>query len=221
MLSNKELPMAQIIKNKIEEKIINNELPAGTKLEEVELSKQFNVSRTPIREALRNLEATQLVTIIPKKGAFVSEISVQKLIEIFEVIAELESLCAKLASRRISEENTKLLLSALDGCQKAFDNNDIDDYFNQNLNFHKVIYDSSHNDFLITQMCQLKTRLLPFRKVQLKVKNRVSSSLAEHKQIAEAIIAGDEHKAQEVMRDHVLVQGELFTDMIALSFLKA
>jgi DNA-binding GntR family transcriptional regulator len=211
--------MAQIIKNKIEEMIINNELVAGTRLEEVELSKQFNVSRTPIREALHHLEASQLVTIIPKKGAFVSEISVQKLIEIFEVVAELESLCAKLASRRISEENSKLLLKALEACQKAYDDNCIDKYFIENLNFHKIIYESSHNDFLIVQMNQLKTRLLPFRKIQLRVKNRMELSLNEHKLITDAILKGEENLAQELMRDHVLVQGELFTDMIALSFI--
>lgn len=216
---NTELPMAQIIKDKLENMIINNELVAGSKLEEVELAKLFNVSRTPIREALRNLEASQLVTIIPKKGAYVSEISVQKLIEIFEVVAELESLCAKLASRRISEKNTEFLITALAACQEAYDENDIDKYFIENLNFHKIIYDSSHNDFLIIQMQQLKMRLLPFRKVQLRVKNRMKLSLNEHRLITDAIINGDENLAQELMRNHVLVQGELFTDMIALSFL--
>lgn len=219
MYLNKELPMAQIIKNKIEDKIINNELKPGTKLEEVELAKQFNVSRTPIREALRNLETSQLVTIIPKKGAFVSEISLKKLIEIFEVVAELESLCAKLASRRIAKEDTELLLLALNECEKAAEKNDVESYFQKNLKFHQIIYESSHNDFLVAQMYQLKARLLPFRKVQLKVRNRISSSLQEHKSIAEAIIAGDENLAQNLMRDHVLIQGELFTDTIALSFL--
>jgi DNA-binding GntR family transcriptional regulator len=216
---NTELPMSQIIKDKLENMIINNELVAGSKLEEVELAKLFNVSRTPIREALRNLEASQLVTIIPKRGAYVSEISVQKLIEIFEVVAELESLCAKLASRRISQKNTESLITALAACQKAYEENNIDKYFIENLNFHKIIYDSSHNDFLITQMQQLKTKLLPFRKVQLRVKNRMELSLNEHKQITDAIINGEENLAQELMRSHVLVQGELFTDMIALSFL--
>ncbi|MGB7401353.1 GntR family transcriptional regulator [Arcobacter sp. KX21116] len=218
MQQKNELPMAQIIKNKIEEMIINNELVAGTKLEELDLANQFNVSRTPIREALRNLEASQLVTIIPKKGAYVSEISVQKLIEIFEVVAELESLCAKLASRRISEKNSKLLLSALEKCQKAYDDKNIDKYFIENLNFHKIIYESSHNDFLITQMNQLKTRLLPFRKVQLRVRNRMELSMNEHKLITDAILNGEETLAQELMRNHVLIQGELFTDMVALSF---
>jgi DNA-binding GntR family transcriptional regulator len=216
---NTELPMSQIVKDKLENMIINNELVAGSKLEEVELAKLFNVSRTPIREALRNLEASQLVTIIPKRGAYVSEISVQKLIEIFEVVAELESLCAKLASRRISQKNTESLITALAACQKAYEENNIDKYFIENLNFHKIIYDSSHNDFLITQMQQLKTKLLPFRKVQLRVKNRMELSLNEHKQITDAIINGEENLAQELMRSHVLVQGELFTDMIALSFL--
>lgn len=219
MYKDKELPMAQIIKNKIEEKIINNDLKAGTKLEEVDLAKQFNVSRTPIREALRQLEASQLVTIIPKKGAYVSEISIQKLIEIFVVVAELESLCAKLASRRISPEQSKDLEKAFESCQIAHDNNDIDQYFTENLSFHKIIYESSNNQFLITQMNQLKSRLLPFRKVQLKVKNRMSLSLNEHKKITKAILEGKGEEAQEIMRSHVLIQGELFTDMIALSFI--
>jgi DNA-binding GntR family transcriptional regulator len=219
LYKDKDLPMAQIIKEKIENKIINNELSAGTKLEEVELAKQFNVSRTPIREALRNLEATQLVTIIPKKGAFVSEISVQRLMEIFIVVAELESLCARLAARRISEKESNLLLKALKSCEKAYLNDNIDEYFHENLDFHKIIYEASNNDFLITQMAQLKTRLLPFRKIQLKVKNRMKLSLDEHTQITNAILEGNEKEAQEIMRKHVLVQGELFTDMIALSFI--
>lgn len=217
--TDKNLPMSQVIKDKIEEKIINNELSSGTKLDEADLAKQFNVSRTPIREALRNLEASQLVTIIPKKGAYVSEISIQKLIEIFEVMAELESLCAKLASRRISEKNIKQLLKALKACEDAHDKGNINEYFHKNLNFHKIIYDSSHNDFLISEMSKLKSRLLPFRKIQLKVKNRMSLSLKEHREITNAIIEGREKDAQELMRNHVLIQGELFTDMIAISFL--
>lgn len=218
MSSHSELPVSQIIKDKIEYKIINNEFPSGTKLDESELAKLFNVSRTPIREALRNLEASQLVTIIPKKGAYVSEISIQKLIEIFEVMAELESLCAKLASRRISDKNLKELQKALAMCEKAYNENDIDKYFLENLKFHKIIYESSHNDFLISQMANLRSRLLPFRKIQLKVKNRMTLSLNEHREITKAILDGREKDAQELMRNHVLIQGELFTDMIALSF---
>lgn len=218
MSSNKTLPISQIIKNKIENKIINNEFSSGEKLDEAELAKLFNVSRTPIREALRNLESSQLVTIIPKKGAYVSEISVQKLIEIFEVIAELESLCAKLASRRISDENIVKLQKALELCEKAYSENNIDKYFIENLHFHKVIYKSSHNDFLISQMANLASRLLPFRRIQLKVKNRMTSSLEEHRKITKAILEGKEKEAQELMRSHVLIQGKLFTDMIALSF---
>lgn len=217
--SNTKLPMAQIIKEKIENMIINNELVAGTKLEEVDLAKQFNVSRTPIREALRNLEASQLVTIIPKKGAFVSEVSVQKLIEIFTVVAELESLCAKLAARRISKEESKLLKQACKACEKAYLNNNVDEYFKENLKFHQLIYEASNNDFLITEMGHLKTRLLPFRKIQLKVKNRMKLSLDEHIQVAAAILEGRENDAQEIMRKHVLIQGELFADMIALAFI--
>ncbi|PHR68999.1 MAG: GntR family transcriptional regulator [Arcobacter sp.] len=216
--NNTNLPIAQYIRNQLEDQIINNMIEAGTKLDESKLAAQFEVSRTPIREALRQLESSQLITIIPKKGAFVSEISIQKIIETFEVMAELESLCAKLAARRISDEEILELKEALKQCEIAYKNDDLDQYFLENGKFHAIIYQASNNSFLREQTKQLKYRLLPYRKTQLKVKNRMKSSFNEHKMITEAIIRGNDVEVQDIMRNHVLVQGKLFTDMIALIF---
>ncbi len=88
----------------IEDEIVTRQLPPGTRLDEVELAQRFAVSRTPIREALIQLASAGLVELRPRRGAIVAQISPQRLMEMFDVMAELEALCGRLAARRITPE---------------------------------------------------------------------------------------------------------------------
>ncbi|HJV66760.1 MAG TPA: GntR family transcriptional regulator [Geomonas sp.] len=199
----------------IEERIATGVYPPGMRLDETELASEFEVSRTPIREALLQLAFSGLVDTRPRRGAVVAEITTQRLLEMYEVAAELEGMCGRLAARRISSEQLSELLLAHQACNVARDIGDPDDYFRRNEDFHKVIYAASHNGFLIEQATILYRRLSVYRRLQLRVRDRLRNSFSEHAAIVEAIQAADGERAAELLRKHIAVQGERFGDLLA------
>jgi DNA-binding GntR family transcriptional regulator len=203
------------LRETIEERIATGVYPPGMRLDETDLGKEFGVSRTPIREALIQLASGGLIDMRPRRGAIVTEIGPQRLLEMFEVMAELEAMCARLAARRITEGEQQTLLEAHHACEEARDRNDPDDYYRRNERFHFAIFAASHNMFLLEQTAALHRRLRPYRRLQLRVRDRLRTSYAEHASIVEAIIAGNGELAAERLRPHVIVQGERFADLMA------
>ncbi len=199
----------------IENEIVTRQLPPGTRLDEVDLARRFTVSRTPIREALIQLASAGLVELRPRRGAIVAQFSPQRLMEMFDVMAELEALCGRLAARRITPEERQQLLEAHQACEAARDGQDTDRYFYLNERFHHALYGASHNAFLEEQARTLHRRLRPYRRLQLRVHNRVVSSYSEHQGIVDAILSGSEDLAAQRIRDHIRIQGERFSDLIA------
>ncbi len=205
----------QKLKDALEEDIINGRLLPGDRLDHGALAKQYGVSRTPIREAVQQLVVSGLVDVRPKKGTFVAKVSLDQLIEMFEVMAELEGMCGRLAARRIQTRELEDLRSALLHCENPEVMADPDDYYYENEDFHNCIYKASHNEFLATEARQLKQRLKPYRRMQLHVRNRVSNSISEHREIFEAIESGNEQEAEQHLKDHVLIQGTRFSDLVS------
>lgn len=199
----------------IEERIATGVYPPGMRLDETELASSFGVSRTPIREALIQLSSAGLVVIRPRRGALVAEIGPQQLCEMFEVMAELEAMCGRLAARRITPSEQFALAAAHKACEQARDANDPDNYYRLNEQFHYLIYAASHNSFLAEQTISLNRRLKPYRRLQLRVRDRMSTSFTEHAGIVEAILADDGALAAERLRTHVVVQGQRFADLIS------
>jgi DNA-binding GntR family transcriptional regulator len=199
----------------IEERIVTGEYPPGTRLDEQELANAFGVSRTPVREALIQLSSVGLIEIRPRRGATVPEIGPERICEMFEVMAELEAMCGRLAARRITAEELARLEDAHRACQAARDADDPDTYYKLNEVLHQRIYDASHNAFLADQATALHRRLRPYRRLQLRVRNRMASSFVEHQTIVNAITGGDGDMAANLLRAHVSVQGEKFADLIA------
>ncbi|WP_289032935.1 GntR family transcriptional regulator [uncultured Roseibium sp.] len=206
---------AQALREMLENDIATGRYPAGSRLDEVTLANRFEVSRTPIREALIELSVAGLVEIRPRRGSFVRDIGIARLIEMFEVMADLEASCGRLAARRITSVELARLKAAHEACTEAQRGGDPDAYFRANQTFHETIYAASHNGFLAEQALHLQNRLKVYRRLQLRVPNRVANSLAEHDQIVGAIAAGDAAAAAEAMRQHVLIQGERFNDFVA------
>ena len=206
---------AQPLRESLENDIVLGLLPPGSHLDEVGLATRFDVSRTPIREALIELSAAGLVEIRPRRGAFVAKIGVPRLIEMFEVMAELEGMCGRLAARRLTPDSEALLLRAHDDCVAAAASANTDDYYRDNQRFHDTIYAACGNGFLAEQARLLRNRLAVYRRLQLRVRNRVPTSLAEHQGVVDAIRAGDGDRAEELLRAHILIQGERFNDFIA------
>jgi DNA-binding GntR family transcriptional regulator len=203
------------LRDEIEELIAFGKFPPGKHLDETELAELFGVSRTPVREALNQLANAGLIEIRPRRGAVVAEVGPQRLVEMFEVMAELEGMCGRLAARRLSAAEQKDLLAAQAACKEAKELGDPDLYYLRNDEFHGVIYAGSHNEFLIEQAWALRRRLRPYRRLQLRVRDRMPNSLGEHEAIIAALLAGEGERACELLREHVMVQGKRFADLIA------
>jgi DNA-binding GntR family transcriptional regulator len=105
------------------------------------------------------------------------------------------------------------LLAVHQACQEAV--TDPDEYYVRNEAFHQAIYAGSHNQFLIEQARSLYRRLRPYRRLQLRVRDRVSNSYAEHDAVVQAIVKGDGERAAQLMREHVMIQGQRFADLMA------
>jgi len=206
---------AQRLRDSLEDDIINGRRAPGERLDPEALGQEFNVSRTPVREAFQQLVASGLVTVSPKKGTFVAKVGIDQLIEMFEVMAELEGMCGRLAARRISEPELAALKAAHKRCEAAALAGDTDEYYYENEAFHDCIYTASHNTFLASEARQLKQRLKPYRRLQLQVRQRMHNALHEHQTIVDAIEQGDAAQAQQALCDHVLIQGERCSDFVA------
>ncbi len=203
------------IREQLEQDIITGVFKPGDKLDEVSLAKRFSSSRTPVRETLQRLASSGLVEYRPRRGVFVKQISLNELVEMFDVMAELEGMCARLAARRITPKQMERLSKAMKACEKTAKLPDADNYYAANNEFHMVIYEASQNNFLIGQTKSLHTRLSPYRRLQLRVRYRIRYSMLEHKQVFQAIEEGDYKKAEKVLKRHVAIQGEKFSDLVA------
>ena len=203
------------LREEIEELIATGQLQPGHHLDETELAERFGVSRTPIREALIQLASMGIIEMRPRRGAQVATISPQQLVEMFEVMAEFEAMCGRMAARRMSKQEQADLQTAHEACKEARDAEDPDEYFYKNEVFHYLIYRGSHNDFLEKQAMNLHRRLRPYRRLQLRVRDRVANSYNEHDQVVQAILQGDAELTANLLRGHIMIQGQRFADLIA------
>lgn len=216
-MQNRSTPIRQSdrLRELIEERIATGQYLPGMRLDEMALATEFNTSRTPIREALMQLSIPGLIVMRPRRGAIVAEISPQLLYEMFEVMAEIEAMCGRLAARRMTDADRQSLMDIHKSCEDACDSADPDEYYRRNERFHLALYAASHNAFLIEEATSLQRRLSAYRRLQLRVRDRVNSSFSEHTSILEAILAGDGELATDVIRKHIVIQGERFADLMA------
>lgn len=206
---------ADSIASELEELIFDGTYSNGDRLDEVRLAESFGVSRTPLREALQQLARSGLIELIPRRGAFVRQPGPVELVEMFEVMAELEAVCGRLAAKRISDQSLTDLQVANEKCETAARQQDWEAYYVENERFHKIIYQQSGNGFLTTEAKKLHRRLKPYRRQQLRLRGRMLQSLSEHKAIVDALVKGDPEAAAKALRSHVAVQGEKFHMLIA------
>jgi DNA-binding GntR family transcriptional regulator len=204
------------LREQIEEEIATRRLLPGERLDEQVLAARFKVSRTPVREALLQLAAAGLLQLRPRRGAIVREVTSHSLIEMFELMGELEALCARLAARRMAASERDALLVAHARCREAHAVGDPDRYYYLNEEFHHLIYRGSHNAFLIEQTEGVHRRLKAYRRLQLRAPHRMSSSFREHQAVVDAILAGDSEQAASVMRGHIVIQGARFDDLMGV-----
>lgn len=215
IMAGMEPRRAEQIAKALEEMIFDGALADGDRLDEMRLAERFGVSRTPLREALQRLALSGLVELIPRRGAFVRQPGPIELMEMFEVMAELEAVCGRLAARRISDEALEALGEANARCRAALEARKVDEYYTENETFHRIIYHESGNSFLEQEALRLHRRLKPFRRQQLRFRGRMDRSMEEHEEIVRALISGDAPEAADALRRHVAVQGERFHNLMA------
>ncbi|GAK72885.1 putative GntR family transcriptional regulator [Agrobacterium rubi TR3 = NBRC 13261] len=191
----------------LSDEISTGVIKPGSVLDEGTLSSRFSASRTPVREALRQLEASGLVEIRPRKGAFVLPLTLPRLMQMFEVTAEMEAMCVGLATHRITGVERAELFHIHEKASAAATDENFDHYDELNLAFHELLYRGAHNDFLFEELMRLRARLLPFRRTQLRYPERLRSSNREHEAIIRAIMQGDATQASLMMREHMLNAG--------------
>ncbi len=206
---------ADKIREALEEAIIEGEFKNGDRLDEVQLAARFGVSRTPLREALQQLAGSGLVELIPRRGAYVRHPGIVELVEMFEVMAELEALCGRLAARRLTNEGVAGIAAAARACEEALERQDPNAYYHENEQFHLRIYDAAGNSFLAAEARRLHRRLRPYRRMQLRSKGRMNQSMQEHAAILAALENADPEAASQALRVHVSVQGEKFHDLLS------
>jgi DNA-binding GntR family transcriptional regulator len=203
------------VRRQIADQIISGVLRPGDELDEKKLAEAFNVSRTPVREALRQLSAASLVEWRPHQSAVVAKITPSKMVEMFEVMAELEGFCGRLAARRMTPGEHAALVSLHKKFAPYIEAKDREGYHELNKWFHEAIYTGSHNDYLKEQAIALYSRLAPYRAYHLKRPDALRRASEEHEAIVEAIIAGDGDAAHARLVDHVSLSNELFSDLVA------
>lgn len=209
------IPNTLRIRNALENAIVEGVFRPGERLDPEALEREFQVSRTPVREALHQLEASGLVRVVPKRGTFVTEWTPGELAERFEVMAEIEATCGRLAARRITEAELAAFEQVHHECRALAEAGEVEAYYARNSEFHHCIYRATHNAFLEHEASRLHAMLQPYRRMQLKVRNRMARSFAEHDAIVAMIRRGDGEGAGRALHDHVVVQGDRFHDLIA------
>lgn len=183
--------------------IIKGDLPPGRKLEEKILADQFGVSRTPIREALRELGARGLVDFIPRRGGVVAEIGLERLADMLEAECEVEGLCARLSARRMSALEKEHLQELHRQSRTLVEASDEMPYLAVNDEFHDLICEGAHNATLGAFARNLRDRLSPFRQAQAGTwTERMARSHGEHDAVVRAILAGADENAYQAMRTH-------------------
>lgn len=194
--------LSQSISKALSEDIVGGRLPPGYKLDEQMLAERFNVSRTPVRDALHDLATTRLVEYRPRKGFSVAHIDTTSLDDMFEASTEIECMCARLCALRASSTNRARLEQIFHEGEAAAAAGDAKLYAELDQKFHAAIYAGTHNDTIAGIAAALRQRLAPFRQRVFFSAERIGTSAAEHKTIIEAILAQDKVAAETAMRKH-------------------
>lgn len=214
-MASARINLGDQIRQTLEEEIHSGQLNAGARIDEQALMDRFGVSRTPAREAIKQLSSAGLVTPLPRQGAVVASLSVPEYIAMLEILMQLEGLAARLAARRMPAAQRKLLQQAHADCEQAAARDDAEAYGQANRVFHEIIYDGSLNEVLARQLRSMRLRMRHSRRALFDRPNRIRHSLVEHAAILQTIVSGDEEAAFQAMTAHISSGGNVYADAIA------
>ena len=188
----------------IREDILKGKFKDNEELREATLGKELGVSRTPVREALRQLELEGLVHIIPNKGAYVTGITEKDVHDIYMTRSMLEGLCARWAAEHISEEQIQEMEEVLLLTEYHLDRGNAEQLAELDGKFHEVLYDASQSRILRHILSDFHKYVQVARKRSVKKEDRAKKSLEEHREILNALRTGDADRAEELAHIHIL-----------------
>ncbi|QEL21628.1 GntR family transcriptional regulator [Bosea sp. F3-2] len=197
------LTRTENLRLQLADEIVSGLLAPGQALDEQELAKRFGVSRTPVREAIRQLSASGLVQVRPHRGAFVALPTRDQLHDMFEAMAELEALCAGFSARNMTTAERHMLDAIHQDLRGLVHEGDPLRYHERNEAFHGAIYVGAHNGYLAEMTVMTRNRVAPFRRAQFRTTGRLAESWREHDLVVQAILRGDRQAAAEAMRAHL------------------
>lgn len=197
------LPLRDVVFNTLRRAILTGELKPGERLMEIHLANRLGVSRTPIREAIRKLELEGLVTMIPRRGAEVAQITEKSLQDVLEVRRALDALCAELACDRITAEGKASLRKACDSFEEATRTGDVVTIAEADVALHDIIVQATGNQRLIQLINNLSEQMYRYRFEYIKDESGHENLVSEHRMIYESIMNGDKEKAAAAARLHI------------------
>jgi|MudIll2142460700_1097286.scaffolds.fasta_scaffold14467_3 DNA-binding GntR family transcriptional regulator len=198
--------VVDVVTADLRHQIIRGVLTSGQRIKEVEIAREFNTSRPPVRESFKILESEGLITIRPRRGAFVSEITQKDIWEIYTVYAALTDLAIELAIEKVSTED----IGKLENCIKKMEEGvyqepeDVDKYHKYHRIFHENILQIAENNRLMKICISLNNQTLKFSKIIFSNREYRMASFQKHKEILETIRGKNKDQAKRVSYDHVM-----------------
>ena len=205
-------PLRDVVFENLRTAILEGNLKAGQRLMEVQLAEQLGVSRTPIREAIRKLELEGLVVMLPRKGAYVANMSFKDLIDVLEIRSSLEGLAASLAAERLREEDISDLERVAKEFEKSVREADIDNVLKKDVEFHEKIFLMANNKKLYQLITSLWEQVHRFRVTYVSNSDASLSLVDEHNRILEAIKSGDCELAKKYATEHIEIAEQFFME---------
>jgi DNA-binding GntR family transcriptional regulator len=195
------------IVSSLRDSIIKGELNPGQKLTEPELAEKLGISRTPIREAFRQLESEGFLTVIPRRGAVVSRITRKEIGDFYDLKSLLEGYAARIAAEKITEKGIEKLSKINEQLVVLAEKDDVDAFFSKNDEFHNTFISYCGNEKLLEFHKHLVQRFMRFRLGALSVPGRLQLSVKQHRNIIKALAEKDGPLAETLVLEHALLSG--------------
>ena len=196
-------PLREIVYEELKRQILKGEIAPGHRMMEVELADDMGVSRTPVREAIRKLELEGLVTMIPRRGAEVAQITEKSMNDVLEVRRAMDALCVELACDRITPEELQDLKKACDTFEAAVKTDDIKQIAQADVALHDIIVQATGNQRLIQLVNNLSEQMYRYRFEYIKDFSQHERLVEEHKVIYESIVKKDKETASNMAKVHI------------------
>lgn len=200
---NQYKPLGEVVFDYLRDAIMNGDLKPGERLMESAIADQLGVSRTPVREAIRKLEKENFVTMVPRKGAYVSKLTTKDILDVLEVRRILEGFATQLATQRMSESEIRELRKCYEKFDKYLEKNNIQGMIEKDREFHDLIFKASKNDKLIHLVVELHEQFHRFRLIYFYEQATYGDVQHWHNKILEGIEARDPQMAKEFAERHV------------------